>query len=310
MKLYYRQSTRQRSRTCLPTTLQTLFALCQIVGITTSFLYQPNQAIVSKTCSNRHQSLIYMAKASKKKKAKKSGGGGGGSSGLKGFGSVGSSSSSSSSTTSQVELDRSKQAMVFYDFMEHHNAGDNLNRCALGYFPLQDFKLRGVAALKPIKKGDPIIRIPYEMAVNLGQEGADPTIPAVELLRDYCEVLSSESSSKNDNIDEKAAYYRMLPTLQDGDCMGSPDFFSDQALEALQAPMIVEETLKRREKVNNRFQLDIASSPDEFPPWIDGSPVTAEHLLWAVWLVTSRVLTVQGSAEEGKSYRLLIPFLD
>ncbi|KAL3893669.1 MAG: hypothetical protein SGARI_008012 [Bacillariaceae sp.] len=74
--------------------------------------------------------------------------------------------------------------------------------------------------------------------------------------------------------------------------------------------MIVEETLKRREKVNNRFQLDIASSPDEFPPWIDGSPVTVEYLLWAVWLVTSRVLTVQGSAEEGKSYRLLIPFLD
>ena len=194
--------------------------------------------------------------------------------------------------------------MAFYDFMEQHGAGDNLSRCALGYFPLKDFKLRGVAALKPIKKGDPIIRIPYEMAVNLGQEGADPTIPAVALLRDYCEVLSESG-----NNDEKAAYYRMLPTIRDGDCMGSPDFFSDQSLEALQSPMILEETVKRREKVNNRFQLDVASVED-FPPWIDGSQITSEHLLWAVWLVTSRVLTVQGSAEEGKSYRLLIPFLD
>ena len=47
-----------------------------------------------------------------------------------------------------------------------------------------------------------------------------------------------------------------------------------------------------------------------FPKWIDGTPVTEEHLRWAVWLITSRVLTVQGDAAEGKSYRLLIPFLD
>jgi hypothetical protein len=230
----------------------------------------------------------------------------GGSSGLKGFGSIGSSSSSSSSAPT-VELDRSKQAMAFYEFMEQQNAGDNLSRCALGYFPLGNERLRGITAMKPIKKGDPIIRIPYEMAVNLGQEGADPTIPAVDLLRDYCNVLS-ENNSNNEN-DGKAAYYRMLPTFRGDDCMGSTDFFSDQALEALQSPLIMEETLKRREKVSNRFQLDIASSPD-FPSWIDGSPVTWEHLLWAVWLVTSRVLTVQGNAEEGKPYRLLIPFLD
>ncbi|KAL3897762.1 MAG: hypothetical protein SGARI_006843, partial [Bacillariaceae sp.] len=137
-------------------------------------------------------SSLCMAKVTKKKKAKKGGGksGGGGSSGLKGFGSVGgsSSSSSSSSASAQVELDRSKQAMAFYDFMEQQKAGDNLSRCALGYFPLGDngeIKLRGVTALRPIKKGDAIIRIPYEMAVNLGQEGSDPTIPAVALLRDY-----------------------------------------------------------------------------------------------------------------------------
>ena len=35
-----------------------------------------------------------------------------------------------------------------------------------------------------------------------------------------------------------------------------------------------------------------------------------EHLQWAVWLITSRVLTVQGDEEDGKSFRLLIPFLD
>lgn len=258
-----------------------------------------------------------MAKTVKKKNKKTvTGGGGSSSAGLKGFGSVGGSSSStkgsssSSSSTQQVTLDRSKEARAFYDFLDRGGAGDNLSRCALGYFPImgEDFQLRGITALKPIKQGDPIIRIPYELAVNLGQEGADPTLPAVEFLRDYCSTMTKN----NDNPSDKAAYYRILPPFEGDDCLGSTDFFSDATLDALQSPLIVEETLKRREKVETRFQLDVATDAD-FPKWIDGtSPVTSQHLLWAVWLITSRVLTVQGNADEGggKSYRLLIPFLD
>jgi hypothetical protein len=164
-------------------------------------------------------------------------------------------------------------------------------------------------ALKPIKKGDPIVRIPYELAVNLGQEGSDPTVPAVALLRDYCEVVSGgdEASANNNENKEKSSYYKMLPPFLGDDCLGSTDFFSDEALEALQAPLVVEETLQRRERTRARFETGIDES---FPSWIDGTPVTVEHLQWAVWLITSRVLTVQGAEDEGKSYRLLIPFLD
>jgi hypothetical protein len=277
------------------------------------FAYHPyiQRPLMHKTTSTS----LYLAKTVKTKKTTKrktaSGVGSsssGRSTGLNGFGSVGSGVSSgsrrSSKTTSQVELDRSKEARAFYGFLERGGAGDNLNRCALGYFQMDTFKLRGVIALKPIKKGDTIIRIPYELAVNLGQEGADPTIPAVALLRDYCEVLAVDN-----NVSDKAAYYRMLPPFNGDDCRGSTDFFVDEALDALQSPLIVEETQKRREKVQTRFQLDVATK-DDFPTWIDGSTVTAQHLLWAVWLITSRVLTVQGNAEETKSYRLLIPFLD
>jgi len=101
----------------------------------------------------------------------------------------------------------------------------------------------------------------------------------------------------------------MLPPFRGDDSLGSTDFFSQQALDALQAPLVVKETLHRRERSIRRFEQDIATD-DNFPSWIDGTPVTEEHLQWAVWLITSRVLTVQGDAEEGKSYRLLIPFLD
>jgi len=299
-----------------------LLAPCAVLML--SFCQKESNAFFSSSrLPRRHCSTLgglttlHMAKTAKKKKTKKTSTGGGGGGGLKGFGSV------STKTSSQVELDRSKEASAFYDYMESSGAGDNLSRCALGYFPLgegtggdnnDDDKLRGVTALKPVKKGDAIIRIPYEMAINLGQEGADPTIPAVELLRDYCEtLLSFEQGGKTTMGDSSSSgricYYRMLPPFRGDDCMGSTDFFSDAALAELQAPLIVEETLKRREKVNQRFQLDISTAED-FPTWIDGSPITEDHLLWATWLITSRVLTVQGSAEEGKSYRLLIPFLD
>ena len=247
-------------------------------------------------------SMLYMAK---KKKTKRKGNSGGGGSGVKGFGSVG------ATKGAQVDLDRSIEARSFYDFLDGGGAGDNLNRCAIGSFPIDDdFKLRGVAALKPVKKGDAIIRIPYELAINLGQEGTDPTVPAVTFLKDYCETLLPIAIEGKKEVSGKADYYRMLPPFGGDDCLGSTDFFSDQALNELQAPLIVEETKKRREQTKARFQNDIAPNIENFPKWIDGSSVTEEHLAWAVWLITSRVLTVQGDAEEGKSYRLLIPFLD
>jgi hypothetical protein len=261
-----------------------------LVGVSEAAFLHPTQPVQSHVALN--------AKTSNKKKKKPSGGGGG----LKGFGAPASKGSLG------VEIDRSESARTFYDFLDKGGGGDNLSRCALGYFPLSEkrdgIKLRGIVALKDMKKGDVMIRIPYSLAVNLGQEGVDPTGPAVTLLRDYCETLGKEGAS---TTSEKRAYFEMLPPFRGDDCLGTTDFFSGEALEALQNPLVVEETIKRREKCCARFSMDI---DDSFPKWIDGTSVTEEHLRWAVWLITSRVLTVQGDAEEDKSYRLLIPFLD
>lgn len=277
-----------------------------MVTTLTQLKIRSSQIIIDGMISSN--SMLYMAKPGKKKKTKKKGNNGSSSSsssGLKGFGSIG------ATKGVQVDLDRSNEARSFYDFMEGGGAGDNLSRCAIGSFPIgDDFKLRGVAALKAAKKGDAIIRIPYELAINLGQEGVDPTGPAVIFLKDYCETLTPSSSENTKESSKKAAYYQMLPPFGGDDCLGSSDFFSDEALSELQAPLVVEETKNRKERTSARFQSDIAPNTEIFPKWIDGSPVTEDHLTWAVWLITSRVLTVQGDEEEGKSYRLLIPFLD
>jgi hypothetical protein len=225
---------------------------------------------------------------------------------------------------SNVETDRSKESRAFYEqFLEKLGAGDNLKRTALGYTPLVRMngsgtttvvdKLRGVVCTRDIAKGSDIINIPYELALNLGPEGDDPTLPAVLFLRDYCSVLNhdDDAGQRDTNTSPRQHYYRMLPPYQGTDCLGSTEFFSESALQALQAPLIVAETLARRTRTATRFQQDVAVDAT-FPLWIDGTtPVTAAHLQWAVWLITSRVLTVQGPpVESGPSYRLLIPYLD
>ena len=83
-------------------------------------------------------STALLAKVTKKKNKKKSGGGT--AAGIKGFGAP-------TSKSSNVETDRSKEARAFYDYLEKAQAGDNLKRCALGYFPLPNgISLRGVVA--------------------------------------------------------------------------------------------------------------------------------------------------------------------
>lgn len=239
----------------------------------------------------RHPTCV-SAKSSKPKTRQSSG-----SSALKGFGSP-------ALTTKSVPVDKGPTTRAFYEYLDAQGAGDNLKRTSLAFLPVgENVSLRGVVALRDIKKGEDIINIPYELAIDLGPQGGDPTIPAVQLLRDVCESHHSQR--------DPVKYYRMLPEFQKGDCLGSTDFFSDAALEALQSPLIQEETLQRRLLTKLRFQKDIASD-ESFPRWMDGSVVTQEHLAWAVWIITSRVLTVQGDATAGdqSSHRLLIPYLD
>jgi hypothetical protein len=250
------------------------------------------------------------AKKSKNKKKKKNTSS---SAGLKGFGST---TKSSSTSTITVPIDRSKAAMDFYSYLEANGAGANLKRVALGFFPFNsddtEMNLRGVVALKKIPKGEIIIEIPYEAAWNLGRESSDPTLPGTVVLQEYCQWISGskKSSAKKRDL---SPYLEVLPPFGSDDVLGSTDFFSDEALDMLQMPQIKEETLARRKKSMARFERDVAPMVDislGMFRWKDDVDITEEHLRWASWLVTSRVLTVQGEAGSGASYRLMIPLID
>ena len=257
--------------------------------------------------------------ASSNTKKKKSGRSGGGA-GLKGFGSSTSSASSKSASASSSTgvVDRSPSSLKFYSYLERNGAESNLKRVGLGNFPLQigpsaqdTIQLRGVIALRDIAKGETIIEIPYEMALDLGRESADPTLPATTLLQKYCTWKSGNDGPPGDK--DRGDYFAMLPSYLSEDCLGSTDFFSDGALDMLQSPLVVEETLLRRELVQLRYERDVepmSQISSNLYRWDENEIATQSHLQWASWIITSRVLTVQGSPDSDSAYRLLIPLID
>jgi len=266
-------------------------------------------ATTPRTTTTTNCIILLQAKKTKNKKKSASTTAGGG--GVKGFGAA--VRVSNNKKNAVVELDTAPETRAFYEhFLEPRGGGppNNLKRTALGYYyesAGDGVRLRGVIATRDISKGSDIIDIPYELALDLGPEGDDPTVPAVEFLRDYCRVFNDD-----DDDNPKKHYYRMLPPYQGSDCQGSTDCFSPEALEALQSPLIVEETARRRARTADRFHSEFDDNADDVM-WIDGStPVTQDHLQWAVWLITSRVLTVQGGDEGAapQHRRLLIPYLD
>ena len=266
--------------------------------------FSPSNVGLNSFCAPT--TVLDAKKSTKKKKPTST------SSGLKGFGSTTKSSSSSSIT---VPIDRSKPTMDFYSFIESNGAASSLKRVALGFFPFtpedKENKLRGVVALKKIAKGEVIIEIPYEAAFNLGRESNDSTLPGTMLLQEYCQWISGGSAGETKKRD-LGPYLQVLPPFG-SDELGSTDFFSDEALDMLQFPQMKEETLARRGKSAARFERDVQPMTQislGMYKWKDDEEITEEHLRWASWLVTSRVLTVQGEEGTGESYRLMIPLID
>lgn len=170
--------------------------------------------------------------------------------------------------------------------------GADLKRIALADFG----GLRGVMALQDIAKGQNIIEIPSQLALDLGEEGSDPTRPALELLKVWSEGPSSR-------------WWPYLESLPQPGCpdLSTTDFFTNDELEMLQWPPLVEET-KRRIGTCESLYTNVIKTQMEMGTF-HSSSISLDDLKWATFIVVSRVLTVQ--RKDGVSAaKLLIPGID
>ena len=71
--------------------------------------------------------------------------------------------------------------------------------------------------------------------------------------------------------------------------------------------------MSRKDLVHLRYERDVetmAEMSSNLYRWSEEEVATESHLQWASWIITSRVLTVQGPPESGIANRLLIPLID
>lgn len=165
---------------------------------------------------------------------------------------------------------------------------------------------RGMYATKSFKKGDILCKIPSDCALALSdpsQMGDIDQTPA-EGGRNFLQWYAQNDQAKV----TWAPYLETLPT-KDSNFDPTPDFYSDEEIDALEYPLAIRLAAERRMQVAELAEAEEGLSKEE--------------LQFATWLISSRsfVISISVGGDEGaggpgavaankKAIRVLLPYLD
>ncbi len=224
------------------------------------------------------------------KKPKSSSGGGGG-----GFG-----ANSKSKLVHTPDISDSTQDLV--QFLKNQKS-KGLDNVEIGYHRKNG--VRGLFATKNFKKGQIICQIPSNCVLALSdpsKNGED----APTLIHEGANFLSMYLN------DEKAKqmwapYLNTLPVQGSNHFDPTPDFFTDDELDLLEFPRIIQQAKGRKENIEKLAKT---------------KGVDKDDLQFAVWLTASRKFSISISTEsvkekkailetkaEKKSLRVMVPFI-
>ncbi|KAL3944478.1 MAG: hypothetical protein SGBAC_001455 [Bacillariaceae sp.] len=203
-------------------------------------------------------------------------------------------------------VDDSPATKGLLQFLDHEEI-EGLDTLEIGY---SDNGLRGVFAKKSIEEGEYICAIPFVSTILV-----DETF--VESKENGSDLLSAnkvEHSIKLHKIMETEAekwsdYFGCLPrTVQDDNFDTTPDFWSDEDIQSLEIPKLVESVLQRKQGIQKASEE---------------TGIDLQQLQLAAWLVQSRAFTtlkkvatldpdnLDNLTKEGLLQRtVLIPFID
>lgn len=224
--------------------------------------------------------------ATKKPKSSLSGGGGGG-----GFG-----ANSKSKLVHTPDMSDSTQNLV--QFLKNQNS-KGLGNVEIGYHRKNG--VRGLFATKNFKKGQIICQIPSNCALALSdpsKNGED----APTLIHEGANFLSMYLN------DEQAKqmwdpYLNTLPAQGSNHFDPTPDFFTDDELDLLEFPRIIQQAKGRKEDIEKLAKVKGLDKDD---------------LQYAVWLTASRKFSISIATKsvkeekailENKSLRVMVPFI-
>ena len=167
-----------------------------------------------------------------------------------------------------------------------------------------DSGIRGMYANKSFRKGDIVCKIPSDVALALTDPSSatDVADGVADGAMNFIQWYSNEEAKQT-----WKAYLDTLPT-KDMHFDPTPDFYSEQEIQALEFPKIVVDATERKQQI-----ADLAQK---------SGVVTFDELQFATWLVASRSFAIKISVDDGelvregavstreKVIRVLLPYLD
>ena len=202
----------------------------------------------------------------------------------------------------QHTADVSEATSTLIEFLTSQKAAGINSGCEIGFS--HESNIRGLFATKSFKKGEVICKIPSDLALALSNpELGGSDAPNVAFGgRNFLDMY------QNHNVASKtwAPYLNTLPT-KDQHFDASPDFFTDEEIDALEFPRAIQGAKTRLNEI-----AEICAEYD----------IDFNELQFATWLVASRSFQISidagGPTPDGenlvskpsKTIRVMVPFID
>lgn len=148
-------------------------------------------------------------------------------------------------------LDTSQEIKSLSGFVSSQPRGLAEKKCSVAFVK---GGVRGLVCTKPVKKDEVICSIPSSIALAL----SDPASPPLDTEDEVTEAAKKLKEWYFDDSDRLASFAPYIASLPDPNAdddrvfSRTPDFFDDEALEALEMPGMLERVRARKEAIKVR----------------------------------------------------------
>ena len=170
-------------------------------------------------------------------------------------------------------------------------------------------QVRGIYATKSFKKGEILCRIPSDCALALSDPalGGDDIPTMAHAGRNF--LIFYKLDPKANQV--WSPYLNTLPSSSDDDFDATPDYFSEDEINALEFPLAIEAARRRQREIQELAESESQQDDD----------ITLDDLQFATWIASSRAFPIQISSHDpnepqglvskpNKQIKVLLPYLD
>jgi hypothetical protein len=183
--------------------------------------------------------------------------------------------------------DASAKVQRLMDFLIDNEECEGIEATTIGYSN-DKCQRRGVFAKESFEQGDYILAIPFVSTIlisetNAGEQGLSDIQLGFQFWQQYLQYYNESNVHFQNNFPWKT-YFDCLPTRNSPHFTPTAEFWTDDAVEAVEVPMFVDEMKRRKQEVKAISNQHTANTDTN-------QQKLSDDLLFASWLIRSRGFT-------------------